>query len=208
MPLTPSGDGKSDQENHDSDATDDVRHHGNEPGNVARVSPDEADNYSRDDHGDRRSEPVENPSSGDDVEPTLVGRSANRSQATDGPSFLSDPVPTVVAKSSYRSPETRHHGSRDGASSRSSDARSWPRLGWKRDGGPFGPPVVHLFRWFTYFAPNVNSSPFTPSVRRIAASGSPAEKPAETQIDSMSSVACAAFTTAHGESGALPGSSS
>ena len=73
LPLTPSRHGKGDQENHDCDATDDVRHQGNEPGNVARVSPDEADKDSRDDHGDRRSQPVENPSSGDDVEPTLVG---------------------------------------------------------------------------------------------------------------------------------------
>jgi hypothetical protein len=73
LPLTPSRDGKGDQENYDSDATDDVRHHGNETGSVAGVSPDEANNYSRDEHSDRRSKPVENPSSGDDVEPTLMG---------------------------------------------------------------------------------------------------------------------------------------
>ena len=43
MPLTPSHDGQSDQEKQDSDGTDDVRHHGNQTGNVACVGPDEAD---------------------------------------------------------------------------------------------------------------------------------------------------------------------
>jgi hypothetical protein len=71
--LAPGRDGKGDQENHDSDGTEDVRHHGNEPSNVARVGPQKADNYSHDEHSDHRSKPVENPSSGDDAEPTLTG---------------------------------------------------------------------------------------------------------------------------------------
>jgi hypothetical protein len=77
-PLTPSHDGKSDQENHDSDGADEVRHHGNETGNVAGVGPDEADNNSHDEHSDRRSQPVKEPSSRDDVEPTLMGGFPNR----------------------------------------------------------------------------------------------------------------------------------
>jgi hypothetical protein len=55
LSLTPSHDGKGDQEKDDSDGTDDVRHDGNQTGNVARVGPDEADNRSHDEHGDHRS---------------------------------------------------------------------------------------------------------------------------------------------------------
>jgi hypothetical protein len=54
LPLPPSNDGKGDQENHDSDGTDDVRHDGNETRNIAGVGPDEADNYSNDEHGHHR----------------------------------------------------------------------------------------------------------------------------------------------------------
>ena len=72
MPLTPSHDAKRDQEKHDSEATDEVRHHGNQTGNVAGVGPDEADSRSHDEHGDHRSQPVQNPSFGDDAEPTLM----------------------------------------------------------------------------------------------------------------------------------------
>src|SRR5919106_2418572 len=72
LPLTPSHDCKGDQEKHDSDGTDDVRHDGNQTRNIAGVGPDEADNRSHDEDGDHRSEPVENPSSSDDAEPTLT----------------------------------------------------------------------------------------------------------------------------------------
>ena len=70
LPLTPSHEGKGDTENHDSDDSDDVRHHGDQTGNVAGVGPDEADDRSHDEHGDHRSQPVQNPSSGD--EPSLL----------------------------------------------------------------------------------------------------------------------------------------
>jgi hypothetical protein len=73
LPLTSSHDGKGDQKNHDSDGTDDVRHHGNQTANVARVGPDEADNRSNDEHGDHRSHPKQNLSPGDDAELTLMG---------------------------------------------------------------------------------------------------------------------------------------
>jgi hypothetical protein len=71
--MTPSHDGKSDQEKHDSDGADEIRHHGDETGNIAGVGPDEADDRSHDEHGDHRNEPVQEPSSCDDVEPTLMG---------------------------------------------------------------------------------------------------------------------------------------
>jgi hypothetical protein len=73
-PRTPGHDGKGDQEQHDSDGTGDVRHHGNGTGNIAGVGPDEADNRSHGEYADHRSEPVQNPSSGDDSEPTLLDR--------------------------------------------------------------------------------------------------------------------------------------
>ena len=73
VPLAPSHDGKGDQEKYDSDDTGDVRHHGDQTGNVAGVGPDEADDRSHDEHGDHCSEPVQNPSSGDDAEPTSMG---------------------------------------------------------------------------------------------------------------------------------------
>jgi len=53
-PLTPSHDGKGDQKNHDSDGTNDVRHHGNRTGNVAGVGPNETDNRPHDEHGNHR----------------------------------------------------------------------------------------------------------------------------------------------------------
>jgi hypothetical protein len=53
-PLTPSHDGKENHESHDSHAPGDVCHHGNHPGNVAGVGPDEADNRSDDEQGDHR----------------------------------------------------------------------------------------------------------------------------------------------------------
>jgi hypothetical protein len=53
-PLTPSFDAKGDQENHDSHASGDVRHHGNHPGNVARVGPDQADDRADEEQGDHR----------------------------------------------------------------------------------------------------------------------------------------------------------
>src|SRR5215217_6408343 len=78
-PLTPGYDCEGDQEGHDSHARGDGRHHGNRPGYVAGVGPDEADNRSHDEHGDHRGQPVQNPSSGHDGEPTPMGRVANRS---------------------------------------------------------------------------------------------------------------------------------
>ena len=75
LPLTPSYDNKGDHKNHDADGTDDVRRHGNRTGNVAGVGPDEADNRSHDEHDDHRSQPVQNPSLGDDAEVTLMGAS-------------------------------------------------------------------------------------------------------------------------------------
>ena len=70
LPLTPSNDSEGDQENHDAQHTDDVRHHGNRTGDIAGVGPDQADDRSHDEHGDHRSEPVQNPSSGN--EPSLL----------------------------------------------------------------------------------------------------------------------------------------
>jgi hypothetical protein len=55
VPMPPSHDGKGDQQKHNSDDTGDVRHHGNQTGNVAGVRPDEADDRSPDEHGDHRS---------------------------------------------------------------------------------------------------------------------------------------------------------
>jgi hypothetical protein len=52
--LSPSDDGKSDQENYETDDADTVRHHGNETGDVAGVCPYEADNRSHDEHGNSR----------------------------------------------------------------------------------------------------------------------------------------------------------
>jgi hypothetical protein len=43
LSLTSSHDDKGDQRNHDSDATDDVRHPGDQTGNVAGVGQDEAE---------------------------------------------------------------------------------------------------------------------------------------------------------------------
>src|SRR5437773_9782419 len=77
LALTSSHDDKGDQKNQDSDATDDIRHHGDQTGNVAGVGPDEADNRSQDEHGDHRSQPVQNLSPGDDAQLTLMGRFAN-----------------------------------------------------------------------------------------------------------------------------------
>jgi hypothetical protein len=72
VPMPPSHDGKGDQQKHNSDDTGDVRHHGNQTGNVAGVRPDEADDRSPDEHGDHRSWPVQDPSSSDDAEPTPI----------------------------------------------------------------------------------------------------------------------------------------
>jgi hypothetical protein len=83
VPLTPGHDGKGDQEKHDPDGTDDVRHDGNQTGYVTGVRPDEANNRSHDEHGNHHSEPIENPSSGDDVEPTLLA-AFRQSSATSG----------------------------------------------------------------------------------------------------------------------------
>jgi hypothetical protein len=51
VPLTPSHDGKGDQEKNDSDATDDVRDYGNRTGNVTRICPYKTDDRSHDEHG-------------------------------------------------------------------------------------------------------------------------------------------------------------
>ena len=45
---------KGDHENNDSDDADDVRCNGDRPGYVARVSPDETDDRSHDEHCDHR----------------------------------------------------------------------------------------------------------------------------------------------------------
>lgn len=52
VPPAPSHDGEGDQENHDSGDANDVRHNGDETGNVARVRPDEANNRPYDEYGD------------------------------------------------------------------------------------------------------------------------------------------------------------
>src|SRR3989442_4205104 len=64
----PAGHGKGDQEKHDSDATDDVRYHGDRAGDIARVGPDEADDDPRDEQSDHRGEPVLDPSNCDALE--------------------------------------------------------------------------------------------------------------------------------------------
>ncbi|TML13976.1 MAG: hypothetical protein E6G31_06525 [Actinobacteria bacterium] len=71
-PLSPRHHDQGDQEKHDSRGADDVGHHGNRPGNVAGVGPDEADDRAHDKHDDHRSQPVQNPSPSDDAEPTLM----------------------------------------------------------------------------------------------------------------------------------------
>jgi len=53
-PLMPSHDAMEDQENHDSHASGDVRHHGNHPRNVARVGPDQADDRADEEQADHR----------------------------------------------------------------------------------------------------------------------------------------------------------
>ena len=53
LPPT-TGHGKGDQEKHDSNDTDDVRHHGYPTGEIARVRPDEADNRSHDEQSNHR----------------------------------------------------------------------------------------------------------------------------------------------------------
>ena len=84
MSLPPRHDRQGNQQNHDSGCTDDVRHHGKQPGSVARVRPDEADDRPHDEHGDRCREPVEDPTRCDAVDPSPVavsrqprGRSRN-----------------------------------------------------------------------------------------------------------------------------------
>jgi hypothetical protein len=72
LPLTPSHDAKRDQEKHDSDQTDHVRHPGKRTGDVTRVRPHETDSRPYDEQCDHRSQPVENPSPCDDAEPTLM----------------------------------------------------------------------------------------------------------------------------------------
>ena len=61
----PLGYDKSDQENHNPDAADDVRHHGESTRDIARVGPDQADNRSHDEQSDHRGQPVEDPACGD-----------------------------------------------------------------------------------------------------------------------------------------------
>jgi hypothetical protein len=70
LPLPPSHDGEGDQESQDSEPADDGRHTSNGTGNVVGVGPDESDDESYDEHDYRCSQPVENPSSGDEVELT------------------------------------------------------------------------------------------------------------------------------------------
>ena len=72
LPLTPSHDAKRDQEKHDSDQTDHVRHTGKRTGDVTCVRPYETDSRPDDEQCDHRSQPVKNPSPCDDAEPTLV----------------------------------------------------------------------------------------------------------------------------------------
>ena len=55
VPLTARHDDKGDQEKNNSNDTEDVRHHGNQTGDVAGVGPDEADNRSRGEQPDHRS---------------------------------------------------------------------------------------------------------------------------------------------------------
>jgi len=73
-PLTPSHNYKGDQEEHDPNEADDVRRDGHRTRNVARVRPDETDDCPHDEHGDHGTEPVQNPSSSDDAEPTPLER--------------------------------------------------------------------------------------------------------------------------------------
>jgi hypothetical protein len=73
--LPPRHDRKGNQQNHDSDGTDDVRHHGKHAGSVARVCPDEANDRPHDEHGDRCREPVEDPTRCDAVDPNPVAPS-------------------------------------------------------------------------------------------------------------------------------------
>jgi hypothetical protein len=91
LPLAPSHDAKREQEKHDCEGTDDVRHYGNQTCDVAGVGPDEADNRSHDEHGDHRSQPVENPSPSDDAEPTLMTafRQSKRQALISGRDFAS-----------------------------------------------------------------------------------------------------------------------
>jgi len=53
--------GEGDQNQHDSNAADDVRHHGNRTGHVAGVRPDETDDRPDDEQSDNRGEPEEKP---------------------------------------------------------------------------------------------------------------------------------------------------
>ena len=71
-PLTPSHDGKGDQKNHDSDGTNDVRHHGKGTSDIARVRPDESNNHSHHKQNGHSGEPVEDPSLGDATDPKPV----------------------------------------------------------------------------------------------------------------------------------------
>ena len=116
-PLTPSHDGKSDQEKHDSDGADEVRHHGNETGNVAGVGPYEADDRSQDEHGDHRNEPVKEPSSRDGVEPTLMKAFRQSKRQT-----------LLLARSRVSQPGGHEgkHGPRRGRIARFSTALVWP----------------------------------------------------------------------------------
>jgi hypothetical protein len=65
LPLTTSHDGKGNQERHDANGTNDVRHHGKRTGDITRVRPDDADNHSHHKESDHSNEPVEDSSFGD-----------------------------------------------------------------------------------------------------------------------------------------------
>ena len=77
LPLTPSHNAKRYHQKRDSERADDVRHYGNRTGGVAGVGPYEADSRSHDKQGHHRSQPVENPSLGDDAELTLMTALSN-----------------------------------------------------------------------------------------------------------------------------------
>ena len=86
LPLPPSHDGEGDQESQDSEPADDGRHPSNGTGNIVGVGPDESDGESCDEHDQRYSQPVKNPSSSDEVEPTPRPR-ASLPDARPGPCF-------------------------------------------------------------------------------------------------------------------------
>jgi len=93
--LTTSHDGKGDQERHDANGTNDVRHHGKRTGDITRIRPDNADNHSHHKESDHSNEPVEDSFFGDATDPRSIG--AFRQPFRQTLSYVPTPVAEDVA---------------------------------------------------------------------------------------------------------------